>query len=569
MDNTFNINEIPFSRFGSFLAISPIWKRDDNDLYIRSVRGGDMSKDHGKIFKLIPVNNKGERINYSVQMNEVELTLQADDGLIRFCIDDNNTLRILGENIGLKIRMDCGSYDNAFSTKEDEILVNNFSNDLKILAKAFQGTMVLDAPWNIISSKHVEIFFLPSKDNYFYAGLKESKTVMKKDILHNTYEVCLQEVKEDYEAWSKKMPVVPESYSKGKRIASYITWSAVVPNEGNLTRPAMYMSKNWMTNIWSWDNCFNAMALIKNNPELAWDQFMIAFDKQLDNGLIPDFINDKYDYFSCTKPPIHGWTLLYMMRENPKFFTKEILEEAYVVLEKWTDYWFNYTDYDNSGLPSYNHGNDSGWDNSTIFNESVPLKSPDLLSYLIIQIKGLEAISEQLGNHDLKNKWKDRYEKELEKLIDTFWTGEKFTYINYNEVGQSKNGDSLILYMPLILGDMLPVEITKVLVEGICKERRFLTPFGLATESTKSSLFKEDGYWRGPIWAPSTMILVDGLFKSGYKEIGKDIAKRFVEMANENGMAENFNPLKGHGLSDKAFTWTSSVFMILAEKYIN
>ena len=37
----------------------------------------------------------------------------------------------------------------------------------------------------------------------------------------------------------------------------------------------MYMSKNWMTNIWSWDNCFNAMALVRHQPELAWDQFMI------------------------------------------------------------------------------------------------------------------------------------------------------------------------------------------------------------------------------------------------------------------------------------------------------
>ena len=42
----------------------------------------------------------------------------------------------------------------------------------------------------------------------------------------------------------------------------------------------MYMSKNWMTNVWSWDHCFNAMALCRDHPSLAWDQWMIMADFQ-------------------------------------------------------------------------------------------------------------------------------------------------------------------------------------------------------------------------------------------------------------------------------------------------
>ena len=46
-----------------------------------------------------------------------------------------------------------------------------------------------------------------------------------------------------------------------------------------------------------------------------------------------------------------------------------------------------------------------------------------------------------------------------------------------------------------------------------CVERvkSCLTAWGPATEQTTSPLYEEDGYWRGPIWGPSTMLVVMGL----------------------------------------------------------
>lgn len=46
--------------------------------------------------------------------------------------------------------------------------------------------------------------------------------------------------------------------------AAYITWSSIVHPDGVLKDYAMYMSKLWMYNIWSWDNCFNALNLGKS-----------------------------------------------------------------------------------------------------------------------------------------------------------------------------------------------------------------------------------------------------------------------------------------------------------------
>ena len=55
-----------------------------------------------------------------------------------------------------------------------------------------------------------------------------------------------------------------------------------------LDQPTMLMSKNCMAMSWSWDHCFNAMALAEKDPELAWQQYMVLFDNQEVHGALPD-----------------------------------------------------------------------------------------------------------------------------------------------------------------------------------------------------------------------------------------------------------------------------------------
>ena len=63
-------------------------------------------------------------------------------------------------------------------------------------------------------------------------------------------------------------------------LASYTLWSATVVPEGFIGREAVLMSKHWMDKVWSWDHCFNALALAAGHPDLALDQFFLPFDHQ-------------------------------------------------------------------------------------------------------------------------------------------------------------------------------------------------------------------------------------------------------------------------------------------------
>lgn len=123
-------------------------------------------------------------------------------------------------------------------------------------------------------------------------------------------------------------------------------------------------------------------------------------------------------------------------------------------------------------------------------------------------------------------------------------------------------------YLPLILGEKLPQELRRSLIRNLM-EKDFLTPYGFATEAYTSSLYDPDGYWRGPIWAPPTLFLVEGLYKSGEENLAKDVAERFCKMVKRSGFAENYDALTGEGLRDQAYTWTASIFLILLKEYLS
>lgn len=562
---SFNIKKIPFSRYGSYLSVSYLKGSDkvQEGIYLRNIRGGDNK--NGAVFKLDVLEN-GVSVPFEVACYPTYLQLHTEQGDMKLVMPEAGNVHVFGKHVGLRLTLMTRSYDTAFLYQDDRWQVNTFSQKIRFMLTPLAGKLKMDAPWHVNGCEHVVADFLPDAETGEIVGvIEEFMTAYQQQTHYQSFSACRQIVEKEYATWKEQVLPVAEAFKKGQELAAYITWSCIVKPEGKLTRPAMYMSKNWMTNIWSWDHCFNAMALAENNLELAWDQFMIFFDNQDESGLLPDYMNDEYAYWNCSKPPIHGWTLSWMLQRSKNLSITQ-LQEIYKPLVKWTNWYFENRDESENGFPTYHHGNDCGWDNSTVFAEGVPVESPDLCAFLVLQMDTLAQISTALGNDRDAKAWKLRADDLLEKMLAHFWDGEKFVaYLHGKKV---QTGDSLLLYIPIVLGARLPQEIREKLIEDLKDESRFLTVNGLATESVKSSYYTPDGYWRGPIWAPSTMLLIDGIRSAGDLAFASELSRRFCRMANENGMAENYDALTGEGLRDLAFTWTSSVYLILANEYV-
>jgi glycogen debranching enzyme len=146
-------------------------------------------------------------------------------------------------------------------------------------------------------------------------------------------------------------------------------------------------------------------------------------------------------------------------------------------------------------------------------------------------------------------------------MIDRFWAGDRFVALD-TRTQLPIESDSLLTLMPVVLGAELPSEQFELSVRRLL-EGGYLTDHGVASEPVTSPRYVPDGYWRGPVWAPTTMLLIDGLRRGGREDIAADIARRFIDTCAAAGMAENFDALSGAGLRDLSMTWTASVYLAL------
>jgi hypothetical protein len=558
----FDLSKIPFSRYGSYLAISHMKGSASllEGLYVRDLHG---SSSGGKLFR-IELLQGGNPAPFREVASPELLRLEAAEGYVEICIAEPAIVLIRGAGVGFRLLVPPPHSDYAFPLSTLQWQVTSRTRHMKFLLTARAGTLAVDAPWQGTHADRVVADFLPDPATGKLQGMLEEFSSVPGQPYQKSFDDALDSLRSKYRQWLEKMPQVSEEFGAAAELAAYVDWESVVAPEGHLTRPAMLMSKNWMSKVWSWDNCFNAMALADGNPQLAWDQFMLLIDNQDSRGAFPDWMDDQAVSWLHTKPPILGWVLAWMMQRT-QFIGREQLTQVYEPLSRWTNWYFKYRDVDHDGIPEYDHGNDSGWDNSTIFLIRPPVEAPDLSAYLIIQMAVLSDVARTLGKPDDGLRWKKRADELLTTLLARCWNGKEFvapeagTHAHYSS-------QSLILYLPIILGNRLPKPVLAQLIASLKEKGNFLTENGLATESLKSPNYLSDGYWRGPIWAPAMMVITAGLDAVGEQPFADDLRLRFCRMVAQSGVSENFDAVTGTGLRDPSYTWTSSVFLIFAHQ---
>src|ERR1700730_14472215 len=90
-------------------------------------------------------------------------------------------------------------------------------------------------------------------------------------------------------------------------------------------------------------------------------------------------------------------------------------------LSRWTNWSLQYRESRRDGLPEYYHGYDSGWDNSTVMLSGVPVETPDLDTFLILQMDALSEIARRLGNVADRSRWHERSDALLRQMLVKLW----------------------------------------------------------------------------------------------------------------------------------------------------
>ncbi|QPE06076.1 glycogen debranching protein [Microbacterium schleiferi] len=397
------------------------------------------------------------------------------------------------------------------------------------------------------------------------AVIEEFETARAPYIAESGFDEVVTEVSEEFHSYVDALAAWRTDTVPATGLACYVLWSATVAPAGFLERESVLMSKHWMDKVWSWDHCFNALALAPGLPDAAWDQFLAPFDQQDPSGALPDSITHSERLYNFVKPPIHGWALR-RLRASGVTLSEEQLRDAYDRLTRWTRFWLERRTAPGSVLPVYQHGNDSGWDNSTMFDRDRVVHAPDLAAFLVIQLDVLAEVAAEVG--ESAQPWLARRDDVRDALMTQLWRGDGFVARGVTggiSGGADSTRSSLLTSIPIVAADLLDPEVSHALAQGV---EPFLTDWGPATELVSSPHYESDGYWRGPIWAPSTMLIEDGLRRAGAGETADAVSLRFRRLCEASGFAENFDALTGEGLRDRAYTWTAAAYLVLAREAV-
>ncbi|MCK2220403.1 hypothetical protein MF672_042360 [Actinomadura sp. ATCC 31491] len=537
----FSLRDIPFSHRGSWFGLSPVIAERTyaQDVHLVSHQSG-----------MHPILRLAPDAGCVVTATPGQLTWSGDDGHIALAYERADTVRVRGRGLGLRLT----AADPVLTSFSGPYLYRDPADGSYVLTVYQTGRRyritVLDGaavPLGVQALGAAERGLALTGD--WEIALEEYETARAPYPGTEPFEQVAKAARAEFDAFAAAVAPWRGDATPAADLAAYVLWSAVVRPAGFVTRPAVLMSKHWMDKVWSWDHCFTAIALAGGLPELAWDQFRLPFDHQDAAGALPDSVTHSEILYNFVKPPIHGWALGRLPGGDP--------EETYRLLERWTTFWLTARRAPGRELPHYHHGNDSGWDNATTFDRGRVVETADLAAFLVLQLREL---ARRAPDADAAARWSGAAGRMREAMLRELWTGDRFV-ARCALSGETWSSSSLLDLMPIVLGDDLPEPVHTALAARIAEH---LTPFGLATEHPSSEHYEDDGYWRGPIWAPSTVLIEDGLRRAGHTALADEISARFRRLCERSGFAENFDARTGEGLRDRAYTWTAAAYLILA-----
>ncbi|WLS45289.1 trehalase family glycosidase [Micromonospora profundi] len=550
----FPIQDIPFSYRGSWFNLSPVVaeKTYADDVHLVSHQTG-----LHPVLRLAPA-----AAGTTVVATPALLTWRSGADRIEAVYDGPAALRIRGHRLGLRIAAAAdtltpfsGTYLYLDPTDGSHVFTS-YETGRRYRITVLSGALRLTDGVEALGT--ADRFLDLGGEQQWEIAIEEYATARKPYTPSATFDELCRHRSSEFAAFVDAVAPWRGAETPAAELAAYVLWSATVSPAGFLARPAVLMSKHWMDKVWSWDHCFNAIALAAGEPELAWHQFHLPFDHQDAAGALPDSVAHSEVLHNYVKPPIHGWALRQLRRRLPQPSDRAALAETYDRLARWSRFWLDARRAPGHDLPHYQHGNDSGWDNASTFDHDRVLQTADLAAFLVSQLRCLADLAVELG--EPAEQWSREADRVRTALLRDLWDGERFA-ARSPLTGQRRASRSLLDLMPIALGADLPAPVSTALARGV---EAHLTTHGLATEPPDSAHYVADGYWRGPIWAPSTVLVEDGLRRAGHTSIADDVSRRFLALCEKSGFAENFDAETGAGLRDRAYTWTASSYLILA-----
>jgi hypothetical protein len=376
----------------------------------------------------------------------------------------------------------------------------------------------------------------------------------------------LARARKRWDDWFRRLPAVPAHLAAAARTAWWTLGVNTLRLGAAPGRDAVVPSKLGYVGHWNWDAYFIAVGLRHGDPSLAREQIQIALDHQLPDGMLPDVIHDEGiladdGVVPLTKPPLLAWAVAKVHEVSPDL---GFLTGSFANIERCQHWWLTASDTDGDGLAEYQHPWSSGLDDSPIFDQG-HRATPDLNAYLTVQYDELARIAGWLRRPADRARLTGLAQAQASRLVSAQWDAGQRRFLALPRSDGSRQPHTVTDLLPLLTG-RLPAEVADALAADITDPATFGAEPALPTVSRADPSFEADQMWRGPVWANTNYLLIEGLRRHGHAAAARRLTEHTLRLVCASGPFEYFNAATGAPGSRAAamFSWTAALFLDLA-----
>jgi glycogen debranching enzyme len=83
--------------------------------------------------------------------------------------------------------------------------------------------------------------------------------------------------------------------------------------------------------------------------------------------------------------------------------------------------------------------------------------------------------------------------------------------------------------------------------------------YPVPTTALTSPWFNPENYWLGPVWVGINWMLARGLSAYSRSDLAAVLTTRTLDLVNQSGFREYFNPYTGAGYGTDTFSWAAAL----------
>ena len=568
LNNHIDISKVPFSDRGSRLLLFRY--PDVSGLYIKlAERLTNLDANIESylnrspfIQNLILIDEQGNNLEFTTTTCPYQIQLHTKLGDFEIVFQDEQTIAF-----GLPTNSTCGLRFRAFPQYWQSTEQGGKFNSVHNVVYNTSADIVKNQITPVEGGYEVEFLVRTLNDCCITIDIYPSDRIASSI---KPFSIIRAMAKQRWRNWFDAIPEVDPKYASTYAYAWWVMANNLISPQGKVIYEAMTPSKLGYVGLWLWDSALHALAYRYVDPVLARNQIRSMLAHQLPNGMVPDAIYDDgvvstLDHpINCevTKPPILAWAVLKLHETDPDI---SFLSEVYLPLVRLNAWWFSMNDDDDDGLAQYNHPYSSGLDDSPLWDEGMPVESPELNTYLCIQMNSLSKIAEALSMTSEAAMWRRRAAAMVTRMIEHFWDLEAGLFWVQKDHHPIKVVTPFNLY-PLWTGH-LPEEINQRLLSHLKNPDMFWGKYMLPTVARNDPHYDPQKMWRGPVWANINYFFIEALRQVNRNDLADELCDHTLEMIMAQGdMYEYYNSQTGEPPAKAVnnFGWTSSIFIDLA-----